>query len=193
MLPITPAIEAKLVSMVATGLSHRDVAKALGISEATVQRYASEAENAQVIAATRSALRRALVVELAADDGPMRILANRLKQEMQAGSAKDMDALSRAFASLERAHANLAGENRKAQAGPRSVTVNVQLPAWLDAPAQADVVEAGSAVSGVLAPHAPEKTDGVPPSRRESIGEDISSRASGLAETDVPVDADFEV
>lgn len=201
MLAIAPLIEARLITLLGSGMTERDVASALGISPSTVHRYAVTQENAQVIAALREQARRTLMEKLSAVDGPLTKLADRLTLEAGGGAAKDVDALARAFASLERAHSNLAGENRRAAQGPRSVTVNVSTPGWLRPADVVDAEQAGRVLPAVATPPCPRKTDGAPPVRGEFFGEDINSSReagaansnTGVAETDVPIEADFEV
>lgn len=204
MLPVAPIIESKLIALLSGGASERDVANALGISPSTVHRYAVEAENAQVIRAAREALRRVLTEELAAEDGVLRRIAKRLRDNADTMLPRDVDALARALSAVEKTHANLAGENRRAANGPRSVTVNVSTPGWLRPADVVDAEQAGRVLPAVATPPCPRKTDGAPPVRGEFFGEDINSsregdnasaanKNAGVAETDVPIEADFEV
>lgn len=182
-----PVIESRLIALLAGGATQEDVAQALGISRSTVERYAAQEQNRQVITEGRAALRRALVEKLAKPDGAVLRLLKRLEDNADTLLPKDADALARAIASLEKVASSASGEGRKGeQTGPRKVVLNISVPEWaVKQPepikqGELQVLDSGGRVVGVEAPPGPKKTDGAPTLRGELPGEDIDSRASGL-------------
>jgi transcriptional regulator with XRE-family HTH domain len=122
----TPETKAKAAAMVAAGMTRKEVGQALGISNATIGRWLSEAESREIVAATRSQI-RANTTESVLALAPK--VANRLDAVLNSDEldAKSVDALSRSMLNLEKVSASAAGENRAPAGGGE---LRVVFPQW---------------------------------------------------------------
>jgi hypothetical protein len=118
--PLPPAVEAKIVAAVASGLTYRQTASALGVSKSSIERVMKKQHNRELLLSIRADI-RAITIEHIEHIQPK--LLDRLEQEVETGNPRDIDAVSRAVLNMEKIAASASGEQRRQEPGKTEVVV----------------------------------------------------------------------